>query len=97
MWSHTSWSCTQAARFSVSAALGMLESQGMANRCPHLPQTTVSPGFVTKPDSADFRRRLATMLVFTSVVPGADGHHGLRLFQHRHHGIRRAVPAVSLR
>ncbi len=65
----------------------------MANRCPQLSQTTVSKAFVAASESTELRKRLATMLVFTTVALAAD-----RGFRHvRRPEIRRAVPAVWLR
>lgn len=43
----------------------------MENRCPHLPQTTVSIELVAEAASAVPRIRLATLGDFTNAAPGA--------------------------
>src|SRR5581483_3693518 len=100
MWSHTSWSATQATCLSASSALGR-GSQRMANRCPHLAQTTVPIKVLSEEESEVPRRRLATPPLFTNEAPGAGVDRGYRHVLHRRRdlrlGIRHAEPAVWLR
>ena len=73
----------------------------MANRCPHLAQTTVPIEVISEEESEVPRKRLATPPLFTNAAPGVDVDRDDRRVLDRHHalrrGIRRAEPGVWLR
>src|SRR5437764_4700992 len=93
LWSQTSSLATREACFFASSAFSNAGSWWMANRWPHLPQTTVSIEVACEECSALRRRRLAMPLGFTSGALGAGGscRHGRR---RRHREIRRRRVAL---
>src|ERR1044071_2346193 len=99
MWSQTSCSVTNETCFFASSTSNDATSRRMANRCPHLPQTTVSMECPLETASPVPRIRLAMLGSFTNAAPGAVAgrdHCHDHCHVHRHRRQSCAEPVVWL-